>query len=537
MTTRKRSYWGWGYADKFPDQEARKGIAEQASAMLGFTGLEAQPAPKIEDIRIPDSRWSVPKSLEAFCSNDTESRAMHTYGRNYTDIMRGFRNDFSNAPDLVGTPRNEQEIQQILDWCHEHHIKVIPYGGGTSVVGGVEAKQREQWPGVLSLDMGQMDQVLEVDSSSQLARIQAGIKGPALEAVLAQQGFTLRHFPQSFEFSTLGGWLATRAGGHFATVYTHIDDLTAGMRMLTPSGIIETSPLPGSGAGPDPNRLMLGSEGTLGIITEGTMRIRPRPTFRARASVHFADFNDAVTATRTLSQSGLFPANCRLLDAREAALHSVTFDNTNVLLLAFESAHLPVEYPIQQAIDICKQYNGVLPEPPKISAPTGEQAASSDKSSAAWKGAFIETPYLFNTMVSLGVLVDTFETACTWDKFEDMHMDIIRSVRKAMKEICGGGRITCRFTHVYPDGPAPYYTFVAPAKVGSEIQQWYEVKTAASEALLRHQATITHHHAVGRVHKPWYQRQHSPLFLKSLQAIKKELDPQGLLNPGVLIEP
>ena len=530
---RERSFWGWGFADKLPDRDARKGIGAQVAAMLGFDALEPEDPPRLEDVLPGAARVAPSAGLEDVVSADPEARVRHTYGRSYRDVLRGFRGDFARAPDLVALPRTEDDVACILDWASGARVAVIPYGGGTSVVGGVEADFAGDFAGALSLDLDHLDAVVEVEKSSLSARIRAGARGPELEKQLAEHGLTLRFFPQSFEHSTLGGWIATRAGGHFATVYTHIDDLVQSTRMVTPRGVMETRRLPGSGAGPSPDRLVLGSEGTLGVITEAWMRVRPRPLFRSSASVRFASFEGAVSAVRALSQSGLHPTNCRLLDRREAALNMVSNDGSSVLVLGFESADHPLEPWMARALELCADHGGVCPEG---AVHRGEGERSGDAGAAGtWKQAFIEAPYLLNTMVTLGVIADTFETAVTWDRFEALHAALIRDVRAAMEQACGRGFISCRFTHVYPDGPAPYYTFIAPARRGAELEQHAAIKKAASEAILAHGATITHHHAVGRLHRPWYERQRPALFGEALAAVKRELDPAGVLNPGCLL--
>ncbi|HUS64706.1 MAG TPA: FAD-binding oxidoreductase, partial [Kofleriaceae bacterium] len=399
-------------------------------------------------------------------------------------------------------------------------------GGGTSVVRGTEPELGPGQRGAVSLDLSRLGRVLEVDDVSRAARIQAGALGPALEAELAARGgLTLRHFPQSFEFSTLGGWIATRAGGHFATLYTHIDDLVESVRMLTPRGVWESRRLPGSGAGPSPDRMVLGSEGALGVITEAWVRVRPRPTFRSSASVKFRALPAAVAAVRAIAQADLYPSNCRLLDAREALMHRVAMDGTNVLLLAFESADHDVAPWLARALEIARGHGGAAEEPKIASSAEG------------WKSAFFDAPYLFNVLVSLGCVVDTFETACTWDRFEAVDAAVRAAVDAAMVAACGGGVLSMRFTHVYPDGPAPYYTFVAPGRAGGELEQWRAIKDAASDALIASGATITHHHAVGRLHRPWYEKQRPEPFALALRAAKAAVDPDGLLNPGVLLAP
>ncbi|HUP00566.1 MAG TPA: FAD-binding oxidoreductase [Gemmatimonadota bacterium] len=532
--SRERSFWGWGWADKFPDDAGRKGLGDMAAAFLGGAPFEVRPAPSLAGVRIPAPKIAIPDALSAVASAELRERATHTYGKGFRDLARGFAGDFSAAPDFVARPRDEDEVDRVMEWCAKEQVACIPFGGGSSVVGGVEAAIGRGYRGAVSLDLGMLDRVLEVDHVSRAARIQGGVLGPALERQLGASGLTLRHFPQSFEFSSLGGWIATRAGGHFATLYTHIDDLVESVRMRTPRGVWESRRLPASGAGPSPDRLVLGSEGILGVITEAWMRVQPKPKWRAGASVLFAEYGKAVDAVRELSQSGLHPANCRLLDAREAMLNGVSQDNQNVLVLGFESADHPLDAWITRALAITASHGGACPAGPKLTS-TGKRDQSDEAGS--WKQAFLEAPYLFNTLVSLGFVVDTFETACTWDRFPALHAAVVKGMKDAMKRICGKGLITCRFTHVYPDGPAPYFTFLAPSTHASQLAQWSELKAAASELLVSNGATITHHHAVGRLHRPGYDKERPPLFAEALRAAKKTLDPSSILNPGVLIDP
>ncbi|MEM7585481.1 MAG: FAD-binding oxidoreductase [Acidobacteriota bacterium] len=529
--TRELSFWGWGYADKFPGRAKRLALAGQIGLALGFRPGAPRNPPQLDDVELSPPRVEVPTALAAFASIEREDRIRHTYGRAYRDIVRGFYGDFSNAPDLVAHPRSEDEIVAVLDWADGAGVAVVPYGGGTSVVGGVEA-DGAGFRGVISLDLKRLDRVLEVDTVSRSARIQAGATGPSLEKQLAIDGMTLRHFPQSFELSTLGGWLATRAGGHFATVTTHIDDMVESIRMLSPAGVQESWRLPASGAGPSPDRLALGSEGTLGVITEAWMRVLPKPRFRSRASVFFDDFERATDAVRAIAQSGLHPSNCRLLDSREARLNRVVNDSSSVLILGFEAADLEVEDRLDQALRLALDAGGRCPDGPRHRRP-GDAAASKD-AAGTWRQAFFDGPYLQSSLVSLGVLADTFETACTWERFPALHQELVHDVRAAMRRVCGSGFLSCRFTHVYPDGPAPYYTFLAPTRRGAELEHWAEIKQAAADTLHRHGATITHHHAVGRIHRPWYERQAPGPFLDVLRAAKQTLDPRGILNPGAL---
>ncbi|MAQ14192.1 MAG: FAD-binding oxidoreductase [Sandaracinus sp.] len=533
MSEREASHWGWGHADQFPKREARKALGDQVGNLLGLPVSGPHDPVPLAEVRVGEPRVDAPAALP-FVNAEREDRVRHTYGRAYPDVVRGFGGDFTAAPDLVAHPSTETEVDQVLDWAQGAQVAVVPYGGGTSVVRGVECPLPDGFRGTLSLDLRGLDRVLEVEPSSLTARIQAGATGPRLEAQLAEHGLTLRCFPQSFEFSTLGGWLATRAGGHFATGYTHVDDLTASIRALTPRGPWESRRLPGSGAGPSPDRLMLGSEGALGVITEAWMRVRPRPRYRASASLRFAEFRDAVAACRALAQSGLFPSNCRVLDPREAKLNMVAVDGSSVLLLGFESADHPLHAWMDRALELARDHGGTVAGAVKH-AEAGEKTGESGQA-GTWKNAFVQMPYLLNVLVSLGVIADTFETACPWDRFDDLHAALVKNVRGAMKAVAGSPcHLSCRFTHVYPDGPAPYYTFIAKARPGAEVEQWAAIKQAASETLMAHGATITHHHAVGRTHRPWYREQRPAPMGDALRALKGALDPAGILNPGVLL--
>ena len=534
---RQRSFWGWGFEDAGPDERQAAAIAKTLAQRFGVAG-DLSPVPRVDDLKLRKPRVAPPASLASICSAAPRDRASHTYGKSFRDIVRGARGDFAVAPDQVAHPEDKEQVAALLDWCGSSQIAALPYGGGSSVVGGVEAAVGNAYRGAVSIDLSRLDRVLEIDPSSRAARIQAGIYGPALESALRPHGLTLRHFPQSFEFSTLGGWIATRSGGHYASLYTHIDDFVESLRTITPTGVIESRRLPGSGAGVSPDRMMIGSEGILGVITEAWMRLQDRPTFRASASVTFSG-NDAflrgARAVRALSQSGLFPTNCRLLDPVEAATSGAGDGSVAVLVLGFESADHELDGWMARALECCRDAGGEFPE--GAGATRKGESGARDGAAGAWRKAFLGAPYARDVLVRAAVITETFETAITWDRFEEFHSQVSADVTDSIERVCGSGSFACRFTHVYPDGPAPYYTVIAPGTRGSELEQWGEIKAAAGEVIVRSGATITHHHAVGRDHRPWYDRQRPDGFARALRAAKKELDPSGVLNPGVLIDP
>ena len=375
------------------------------------------------------------RALAAWCSTSTEDRASHTFGKSYRDIVRAVHGDLADPPDVVAFPPTEADVIAVLDWCGTEGLAAIPYGGGSSVVGGVECAVGDAFAGAVSIDLGALDQVVDIDATSRAARIQAGALGPVLEEQLRPHGYTLRHFPQSFELSTLGGWLATRSGGHYASVYTHIDDLVESMRVVTPTGISESRRLPGSGAGPSPDRLFLGSEGSLGIITEAWMRVQDRPRWRASAGVTFERYADGVEATRAVAQSALFPTNCRLLDGTEAAISAGASGHGALLVLGFESADHPVAAWIERAVELCRDHGGEVPAGVRLTDSHDEgsgAAGRGDDAVGSWRSTFLRAPYQRNGLVRCGVIAETFETACTWDAFPALHASVTTTVEDAL---------------------------------------------------------------------------------------------------------
>jgi alkyldihydroxyacetonephosphate synthase len=529
VTTRRRKFWGWGYEGEGLTADELAMIARLAAERLGTDELRPQDPPDLSEIELRRPRVTPPASVASFSSADPWDRAEHTLGKSFHDLVRGLRREYANPPDAVAYPADEEQLAAVLGWASDERVAAIPYGGGSSVVGGIEPDVGDDYRGAVSVDMRRMDRVLEIDRASRAALIEAGALGPALEDQLRPHGLTLRHFPQSFEVSSLGGWIATRSGGHFATLHTHIDEFVEGLRLVTPRGVVETRRLPGDGAGVSADRFFIGSEGALGVITRAWMRLQDRPRFRASASITFESFEDAWHAAREIALSGLWPANCRLLDHDEALMSGSGDGSRSILIVAFESADHDLDPWMARAAEICRGHRGELPE---------AVATRSDEGAARlWRSAFIRGGHLHDAYVRLGLVQETFETAITWDRFPEFHAAVLEATRWAVEEQCGGGIVSCRFAYVYPDGPAPYYTVVAPGRPGAELQQWAAIKEAASETLVRLGGTITHHHAVGRYHRRWYDRQRPDLFADALRAAKRSLDPAGVMNPGVLVDP
>jgi alkyldihydroxyacetonephosphate synthase len=514
-------FCGWGEENTGLNEAERERLFRFLANRLGVEPRLIA-APRMADISLRSPHVLPPDTIAHVFTGDPYERLLHTYGKSYPETVRAFDRDFANAPDLVALPAGEADVRAVLEWASGANVAIIPFGCGSSVVGGIEPVVGDQYAGVVSLDLRQLDRVLEIDETSRAARIQAGIRGPAIEAALKPHRLSIRHYPQSFEFSTLGGWIATRSGGHFATLYTHIDDFVESIRTVTPAGSMESRRLPGSGAGPSPDRMIIGSEGTLGVIIEAWMRLQDRPRFRGGAVFGFPDLFAAAKAVRAVSQSGLYPSNLRAIDNQEAGINGINNYEETLLIVAFESADHPIEGWMVRAIELIQDHGG---------------RRHPDESAALnWRTAFIRMPYIRELTVPLGVIKDTFESAVTWDKFEDFHVAVSAATAEALKEATGRtGTVSTRFTHVYPDGPAPYYTFYGCGTPGRLVEQWRHIKVRASEALLAAGGTITHHHAVGRDHMPWYREQRPVLFGKALAAAKSVLDPAGILNPGVLV--
>jgi len=528
-----RSFWTWGTVRDEPSESDRRAMARRISERLGRE-VTPPPVPRIEDIALRTSRVRVPEPLSGFVTTHHRERVLHTYGGHMLELAKALRGEFDNPPDAVAHPRSEDELEAVLTWCDREGHAAIPYGGATSVVWGVNVP--EQCDGAVTIDMDHFHRVLEIDDTSRAALIEAGVFGPDLEDQLRPRGLTLRHFPQSFPWSTVGGWVATRSGGHYATNHTHIDDFVESVRMLTPAGWWESRRLPGSGAGPSPDRMVIGSEGILGVISRCWLRLQKRPVYRATAGVVFPSWVEGSEATRHVVQAKLWPANLRLLDPAEAQASAGLDGTRSLLIIGFESADVPQGPLVREAVRIAREFGGQI-EDSAIRIDDGSgKATGRDGAVGAWRQSFIGV----NAGVSngLGLLADTFETAITWEKWPDFDAHVRDKVGDALRNTLGeGARLSCRFTHVYPDGPAPYYSFSGVTAPGSEAEVWQRIKETATRAVVDAGGTCTHHHAVGRMHRPGYDRQAPEVFLNGLRALKRSVDPKGILNPGVLIDP
>jgi alkyldihydroxyacetonephosphate synthase len=529
--TRKLKFWGWGYEGDGLDGRETGALLETFAAGFGIEPTGEIAAPRMEDIVLPAPRLAPPGRLKTICTSDPYERILHAFGQSQPDSIRIFARDFAHAPDIVAYPTDEKQIAALFDWAGGKGAALIPYGAGSSVVGGVTPDVGDRYTGTVTVDLSRLNKVLEVDPVSRAALIQGGARGPELEAQLKPHGLTLRHFPQSFEQSTLGGWIATRSGGHFATLYTHIDDLVENITMVTPAGRIVTRRLPGSGAGPSPDRFIMGSEGALGIITEAGVRLQGRPSFKATAGYRFVDFFAAAEAVRAVAQAGLYPANVRIVDGVELKVNGAADGSFTLMVVSFESSDHPVDSWMARAEQCCLDHGGTVDVPWRDNPDAHLQGAV-----GAWRTAFIRMPYNREQLTPRGIISDTFETAVTWDHFEGFYHAIKEATETAVREVTGkDGVVSCRFSHAYPDGPAPYFAFHGQGRPGAMLEQWRAIKAAASDAIIANGGTITHHHAVGRDHQKWYEMQRPALFGDVLGDAKRRLDPEGILNPGVVV--
>jgi alkyldihydroxyacetonephosphate synthase len=528
-----RSFWTWGYVSDEPSEAERRAAARKLAPRLGRE-VEPPPIPRLEDVPLRPPRLAVPAGLAGWVRQDRVDRLTHTYGGHPLELLAALRGHFDEPPDAVAHPRSEDELEATLAWCDTTGTAAIPYGGGTSVVWGVNVPAATER--AVTIDLDHLNGVLDIDPVSRAGRFQAGLLGPDLEAALKPHGLTLRHYPQSFPWSTVGGWVATRSGGHYATNHTHIDDFVEATRMLTPAGWFETRRLPGSGAGPSPDRLVIGSEGTLGIITNCWLRLQQRPRCRATAGVVFPDWASGTEAVRHLVQAKLWPANLRILDPVEAGMNAGMDGISSLVIIGFESAEVSQRANMQAAIAIARACGGRIADDDILVDDGDGRATGREGAVGAWRNAFIGVNA--GLTAGLGLLADTFETAITWDRWPAFDAEVRGRVGRVLRETLGeSATLACRFTHVYPDGPAPYYSFSGLAPLGAEAELWGAIKAEATAAVVDAGGTVTHHHAVGRMHAEGYAKQRPALFGEVLRAAKRTLDPNGILNPGVLFDP
>ncbi|MCW2761310.1 MAG: linked oxidase domain protein [Marmoricola sp.] len=451
---------------------------------------------------------------------DHETRLHRTRGKSTPDLLRLRGGDGSDSPDAVVRPGTHEEVAAVIVWCEERHVALVPFGGGTSVVGGLVAR-REGFAGVTSLDLVRFDKLLAVDTDSMTATLEPGLRGPRAEALLAEHGLTLGHFPQSFEYASIGGFAVTRSSGQSSAGYGRFDALVVGLRVATPRGELVLGSSPANAAGPDLREVVMGSEGVLGVVTAVTVRVRRVPEVKVYESWRWPSFADGATAMRTLAQSGVLPTVLRLSDEAETSINlarpaEVGGESAGgcLMVTGYEGT--------QEAVDAKRA---------ACTAMLSGLGGTSLGEDVGWSSGRFHGPYLRDSMLDVGVLVETLETVTFWSRLQRVYDEVKAALTASLGE---GTLVLCHISHVYETGASLYFT-VAAKQTEDPIEQWLAAKAAASDAIIEHGASITHHHAVGQDHKPWLAREIGPVGVRMLRALKADLDPTGVLNPGVLV--
>jgi alkyldihydroxyacetonephosphate synthase len=547
-----RKWWGWGAADKRDEIESHPRLFEFLKERLVLPEGTTYPCVDVVEVRPPNgllSKEFVEKLARASSPHavrtDPLSRLTHSAGMGYKDLLRLRKGSLPDYVDAVVYPKDETEVAGLLALCQGASVQVIPHGGGSSVVGSFEVL-REQGQGVISMDMSLMNRLVGLDEGSLTATFEAGIFGPELEAKLAAHGMTLGHFPQSFEYSTLGGWIATRSAGSSSNIYGKIEDMVLSLRVATPTGMVASLTVPKSAAGPDLRQLFLGSEGILGVITQATVAVRRTPPVRRFTSCLFRSFEEGADCVRELVQGGLHGTSLRLSDGNETnsfylsrgeavTLSSKTKDALGLWLvsrkgLSFERGSLLIAMsegePSQVAAEIarlnrsCRSHHGFR---------LGSSPAE------AWLESRFEQPYLRDSLIDHGIMVDTLETATVWSNVLRLHHEVATAITSELKKRGKPALVMCHLSHTYATGSSLYFTFMAAQEPGKEIEQWAAAKEAASRAIVSNGGTISHHHGVGFEHSKWMPYEDGEQGIAALRAMKAALDPRGIMNPGKLL--
>ncbi len=501
--------------------ESARGLVELAFGVQerAMTSTATPPAPGLDSALVDALRGIVGADHVPV---DDETRALRTRGKSTSDLLRARAGDLTDAPDAVVRPDGHVEVAAVLAWASKHRVAVVPFGGGTCVTGGLAAR-RDGFAGLISLDLVRMKRLLDVDDVSMTATLQPGLRGPEAEALLAAHGLTLGHYPQSFQHASIGGFAATRSSGQSSAGYGRFDAMVVGLTAATPTGSLDLGSSPANAAGPDLRQLLLGSEGAFGVITSVTVRVRRAPAVTTYDGWRWPSFDAGSDAMRTLAQAGLLPTVIRLSDESETAINLAdpasiggTEDPGCLMVTGFEGTLEQVEARRAAVTAVLTGLGGTA---------LGEEPGQ------RWVRGRFDAPYLRDALLDHGVLVETLETATFWSNRERLYADVKAALQSSLGE---GSLVLCHVSHVYETGCSLYFT-VAVRQADDPLAQWQAAKVAASDAIMAAGATITHHHAVGTDHKPWLAQEIGEVGVRILRAVKAEVDPQGILNPGVLI--
>jgi alkyldihydroxyacetonephosphate synthase len=550
---RSKLRWnGWGWAAHKDDIAEREDIWRWLAAELGMPALLATPARPLEELTLPAGRLSPQDraELETIVGADqvrdsAYERAFHALGRSYHDLLRLRAGDLSSAPDAVVYPRSTDEVLQVLALANKKHIAVLPYGGGSGAVGWSNCK-RGDYEAVIAIDLSDMDRVTAIDPISSTATVEAGIYGPALENALKAKGLTLGHFPQSFEFSTLGGWIVQRGAGQAASRYGRADDWLLSAKLATPLGLVATGDFPTSAAGPQLKDIVTGSEGVFGIVSEAVLRVRPLPQVCDYRGTLFRDFRGGLEAMRLALQTECAVSVLQLSDAEETRFLRA-YDGVGTipnLLQRLGDAYRKLRGFSGKACLMIAGFEGetrsVALARKRFSAIAARRGMPAGSGAGEnWRKSRYRLPYLRDVLLERGVGVEILETAASWSKLEQLHAAVHMAIEDAVRETVpregARGVVMCRAGHATTNGASLTFTIVFPRRLEGEIAQWQKIKTAASEAIVAHGGTISHHHGIGRDHLPWMEQEKGTLGLEVLRGIKKALDPEGIMNPGKLL--
>jgi alkyldihydroxyacetonephosphate synthase len=524
----KWNAWGDPAAAK-PLSDGIRALLKQALGVEAAPGAELQAAQvRLRPSALSDADRAALSDIVglAHCSADDEGRLLRAGGKSTPDLLRRKDTGVQDAPDAVLLPGSEDEVAAVLRFCAQQSIAVVPFGGGTSVVGGLDPI-RGDFKAVVSLDLRRLNELHSLDEVSGEAELGAGLTGPEAEKLLAAQGFSLGHFPQSFEFASIGGYAATRSSGQNSAGYGRFDDMVRGVRTITPAGLLDLGRAPASAAGPDLRQLILGSEGVFGVITRVRVRVHPVPEVTRYEAWSFPDFVTGAAALRAVIQTGTGPTVIRLSDEAETGVNLATTEHIGaqpiaggcLAITAFEGTAAHAQSRQAETRAVLEAHGGTS---------LGEDPAR------AWEHGRFGAPYLRDSLLAAGALCETLETATNWSNLGALKAAVTEALTTTLSETDTPALVLCHISHVYPTGASLYFTVVAGQR-GNPLEQWRKAKTAASDAMVRCGATITHHHAVGADHRPWMRDEVGDLGVEVLRAVKGVLDPTGILNPGKLI--
>lgn len=536
-------WWGWGRDEDAI--ELPEPAAELLRGELGLSGDERGARVALDAVAVAPTRLSAAarQALSAVVGAEAvidghDVRVAHAAGRSYPDLVRLRAGDASGAPDAVVYPSESGQLAPLLAVCARQGVAVIPFGGGTSVVGGVEALAGDNHAAI-SLDLSRLRAVVDVDTRSLTATVEPGIFGPELERQLGHAGLTLGHFPQSFEYSTVGGWVATRSAGQASTGYGRIDELVEAVRCVTPAGELATLDAPASAAGPSLRELVVGSEGVLGVISSATLRVRPAPTEQRYEAWSFSSFEAGAEAFRAIEQAGASPDVARLSDEEETRL-TMALGSSGGISEKVGKLYLRA----RGQVGGCIAFTGFDGTSDDVARRRGRTAAIlrahgavglGAKPGRAWLRGRFAAPYLRDELLDRGVMVETLETATTWTNLPRLYQAVGDALRRSLAERGTPPAVMCHISHLYPSGASLYFTFIVRQQQGQELDQWRAAKTAACDAIVAAGGTLTHHHAVGTDHRAWMPGEIGPLGVDVLRAVKDRVDPAGIMNPGKLL--